>query len=435
MNKNAERQPTPRSQILFINKCITAHNFTKEMYFFADLHSAISAEARSLGMELSYFDNNDSLRSFWREKRYRSYDGFIGIVPTRLRDEQYAWNAIERERPCVNCMMESLLPRGNFVGVDDDAAIRSLVQHLHDEGYRSMGFLCDGNVEAYALARARAFIKTLRSLGLAAAQPWISGYDVRRDIIMPPPTASSPRRAKNAPWTLYDVIASSDRPEAVVCCTDTVALDAYAFARSRGLRVPEDLAIVGINDHAPSFDARQNALKAGLTSARQQFSSIGREGVWLLHAIIRGVRPGYGQRVILAPTVILRASSLKRSVRRADAVAIENFKRETASYIDTHYAEASLSRSLARHFDIRHGYFLIKFKKMFAVNFARYVNEHRIRKALFYLTDASIPITDIAFTAGYHSYQNFTLAFKRSMHCSPSSYRDRHASIRRRDAR
>jgi len=73
--------------------------------------------------------------------------------------------------------------------------------------------------------------------------------------------------------------AQPDAPTAAVCANDAQALNLMAAARSRGLTVPNDLSIIGV-DNAPEA---QNA-RPGLTSVEVPLEAIGSEAV---HALLR----------------------------------------------------------------------------------------------------------------------------------------------------
>lgn len=98
------------------------------------------------------------------------------------------------------------------------------------------------------------------------------------------------------------MLASADRPTAIFCFSDEMALGALAAARAAGLRCPADLSIVGFDDVRYA-----RYLDPALTTVRQPMAQIGRQAVALLMGILDG--GGGAERVTLAHELVVRAST------------------------------------------------------------------------------------------------------------------------------
>ena len=75
------------------------------------------------------------------------------------------------------------------------------------------------------------------------------------------------------------MLAGDDRPTAIFAASDTQALGVIAAARELGLRVPDDLSVIG-------YDDIEAADYVGLTTIRQQLFESGRRGAEILLAEI-----------------------------------------------------------------------------------------------------------------------------------------------------
>lgn len=95
--------------------------------------------------------------------------------------------------------------------------------------------------------------------------------------------------------------------DALFACNDQMVLGALNVARQKGLRVPEDLAIVGFDDipEAPYF-------YPSLTTVRQNMIQLGREGVQQLISLIENPDQGDLEAIRLHPELIVRDSSILR---------------------------------------------------------------------------------------------------------------------------
>lgn len=102
------------------------------------------------------------------------------------------------------------------------------------------------------------------------------------------------------------MLEGPDKPEALFCWTDFVALEVISVASDLGLRVPEDLAIVGY-DNTMFCDFAQN----GLTSVDQSGELLGLQAARLLIERIRGRTEG--EHFIVNPRIVARNSSSKKT--------------------------------------------------------------------------------------------------------------------------
>lgn len=100
-----------------------------------------------------------------------------------------------------------------------------------------------------------------------------------------------------------DLLALPDPPTALFAGNDQQGLGAYEAARQRGLRVPDDLSVVG-------FDGLPIALWAPppMTTVRQPLAEMGATGARMLSDIIDG-QPSQPNRVELSTDLIVRAST------------------------------------------------------------------------------------------------------------------------------
>ncbi|MFI5916722.1 LacI family DNA-binding transcriptional regulator [Dactylosporangium sp. NPDC051541] len=99
------------------------------------------------------------------------------------------------------------------------------------------------------------------------------------------------------------LLAAPDRPTAILCGDDLQALGVYEAARRAGLRVPEDLSVVG-------FDDVEVARWCGppLTTVRQPFSGMGRAAAEMVLRLAAG-QPVEPPRVELATSLVIREST------------------------------------------------------------------------------------------------------------------------------
>ncbi|WP_051064523.1 LacI family DNA-binding transcriptional regulator [Acaricomes phytoseiuli] len=180
------------------------------------------------------------------------------------------------------------------VGIDDYQAARRAVDHLLELGHREIAILGgDGQDHRdFAVPRLRsaAYLDALKSAGVPVRPEW----QLRGGF-----TVTGGQRAASQ---LFD--AAAPRPTAIFCASDEMALGVIWEARSRGISVPEELSVIGIDDH--DFSAA-----AGLTTIRQDPLAQGRQAAELLLSHLQDETP---LRSIQAPIeLVLRSSTAKPS--------------------------------------------------------------------------------------------------------------------------
>ena len=116
---------------------------------------------------------------------------------------------------------------------DEYGGVRQALEHLIARGHRNIAMLA-GRFSPYILnERYRAFLEIAQSHGLST--------DARQIRLCDPAVDS-------AETACEELLARPDRPTAVLAANDMLAAGAMKAARRLGLRVPEDLAVTGVDD-------------------------------------------------------------------------------------------------------------------------------------------------------------------------------------------
>jgi len=95
---------------------------------------------------------------------------------------------------------------------------------------------------------------------------------------------------------------------AIVCASDPMALGAVRAVRRAGLRVPEDVSVIGYDD-----SALMNCTEPPLTTVRQPIEAMGRMVIELLMRQMSS-EPATGDEVFFAPELVVRSSTARVSV-------------------------------------------------------------------------------------------------------------------------
>mgnify|MGYP001611807814 CR=1 FL=1 len=171
------------------------------------------------------------------------------------------------------------------VTIDDRGGARLAARHLVDLGHRriavvSSALSSETGVVSLSLGQA---ITVRRSQ--VVDQRLLGWHDELHAAGIQPVLVSQPDVFSDARPAVREVLASADRPTAVLCMTDVVARDVAAAAQELGLSVPEDLSVVGFDDNP--LAARTHPR---LTTIAQDVSAKGRAAAGALRQAMAHAR-------------------------------------------------------------------------------------------------------------------------------------------------
>ena len=204
----------------------------------------------------------------------------------------------EREIPFV--VLDSY-PAGqdvDFAVSDNVEGGALMVQHLVEMGHRRIGYLSRPIDRSSLRDRMTGFLQ-----GVVTHQLPFSSADV---VIMRQPWN---RAAEDLPQALDHFLTLASRPTALCFSNDDLALAAADYLRQQGLRVPQDISLVGYDNVEQS--------KIGpifLTTVQQDFYGMGRAAGEIINERLNGVKNGRPSQVLMKPELIVRTSVARLSV-------------------------------------------------------------------------------------------------------------------------
>jgi len=211
--------------------------------------------------------------------------------------------ALARGLPCV--LVDQLDPDGQpSVSIDDAGGAREACEHLLTLGHRRIGVLAlelshprqRGAItpEREAAGNIRPTVERLRGYRDA-----VHAAGLRWDTVAVPVEIDENTIQEGEDLT-RELLVRPDAPTAILAMSDQLAIGALRAAQALGLRVPEDLSVVGYDD-VPA------AAQIGLTTVHQPTRDKGRLAGELLLGALRGEQDGASMRLPTRLTV--RATS------------------------------------------------------------------------------------------------------------------------------
>ncbi|MFY0580987.1 LacI family DNA-binding transcriptional regulator [Cystobacter fuscus] len=207
------------------------------------------------------------------------------IVSSRMPEEDLHW-MLELNKPVVLLRRSQRLPIPS-VGIDNQLATYMLARHLLNQGHRRIAYLGFGQARIND-ERIRGARACLAESGLT-----LEVHDAHA------PTAQAGERACSR------VMLGPNRPEAVICYNDLIALGFMKEAASLGFRLPQDVSVTGI-DNVPYGEYSAPSL----TTVDIQSEKMGELAMRKLLDALGGVTDsGYAT---FEPRLIVRESTARR---------------------------------------------------------------------------------------------------------------------------
>lgn len=174
------------------------------------------------------------------------------------------------------------------VGSSNWAGARAATEHLIDLGHRRIGWLGGPDTSSAARDRLYGYRAALDAAGIEPDDALVRADRFEVD--------AGARHAR-------DLLALDDRPTALMAADDELAVGALSAAHAAGLRVPEDLSVVGFDDTPQAAWTTPP-----LTSVHQHLDDMGRVAVQTVLAMASGTRPT-SRHVELATSLTIRATT------------------------------------------------------------------------------------------------------------------------------
>jgi LacI family transcriptional regulator len=243
--------------------------------------------------------SSDEQRS--KEERYLRLleeQGVQGVLVSPA-EADLSWLDATRARGTAVVLIDRTSPTTDMcsVSVDDIKGGELAAAHLVEMGHRRIAFVNGPSKIRQCADRRKGVRKALRAAGLPAASSLV-------EVIVETQNADGGERA------LDELLDLPEPVTAIACVNDLTALGVLRGLMRRGIRVPEDVAVVGYDD--VEFAA---VLATPLTSVRQPRYQIGRAAADLLLDETRRDGTHRHRQIQFQPELIVRSSSQPRVAR------------------------------------------------------------------------------------------------------------------------
>ena len=177
-----------------------------------------------------------------------------GVIVASSTLPQPFFDALSKsEIPAVTAFGRSLVPGSiGSVAADNTAGGALAARMLCDRGYRNIGFVGGPRNATTTIDRRRGFLEVIENNGISYAETFAERY------------------AHSAGMSAAEsLLGEHPDLDALFCGDDIVAMGAADFIRSKGMRIPDDIGLIGFNDISMARWPAYN-----LTTVKQPFEDI-----------------------------------------------------------------------------------------------------------------------------------------------------------------
>lgn len=268
--------------------------------FFGEVISGIESVAYTNGYHVII---TQSLESLEREKlnleqlTWRSVDGILASVSTETIDASHFGEIHDNGTPIVFFDRIASNIKTHQVVADNIGGAFNATRHLIDKGYKRIAQITSSSQLSITQERKAGYLKALEEIHSPVAEEYIR-YCEHGGMLL-----------EEVEEAIDSLLALPEKPDAILSSSDRITLSTLAVLKRKGMKVPEEMAIVGFSNFS-----HPELFEPGLTTILQPAFDMGKRSAELLLELIESKRPpAKYEKVVLKTVMHERASSAKKS--------------------------------------------------------------------------------------------------------------------------
>ena len=327
-------------------------------------------------------------------------DGIIARV-----DSPQIAAALRRTRlPVIDVSAERFSSEFSRVSIDNAAVARLAAEHLEGKGFAELAY-CGDRRFLWSRQRGAEFKRGVAAKG----RPCV---DFVEQAVGGRPGSDAEIRAI-ARW-----LKALPKPVAVFACYDGRALQVLEACQLLGLNVPEQVAVLGVDNDELVCELANPPLSSVQPNARRS----GYEAAALLARLMRGEKKSVAPTHQVQPVRVVERQS-------TDVVAVADAKVAAAlKFIRQHACAGVDVGDVLRAVPMSRTRLEEKFKALLGQSPHRQIVQQRIARAKHLLAESKVAISEVAEQAGFDNASYLCVAFRRETGLSPFAYRAKHGA-------
>jgi LacI family transcriptional regulator len=324
-----------------------------------------------------------------------------GVLAWLGADDELARFVVDLKLPTVDFSCRRMeLPFARVV-VDDNALAQLTVDHFLARGFKHFMYFSAQDNWAFE-SHGQSYVSLLKQSGYGCE--WIRWHQSKAF------TTGHTQWQDKRRWLGIE-LKKAPKPLALFAATDDHALEVIEVCENLGIRVPEEVSVVGMDNSLPAVEA----MNTPISSVDQNFTMLGYRGAEVLDQLMHS-KPVPPKPILISPAgLIARKSSDLLAINHPGLA--RSLKYLWANYhkpigVDDLARVAAMSRSGLHQAFIEH----------LGRPPGNELHRVRMEKAKKLLMESKMKLEQIAEICGYQSANSFWVAFKQSTGLSPRQY-------------
>lgn len=257
--------------------------------FYSDIIKGIQATAFSRGYQPFYYEASNSRDAISEYEDILKKNNFCGILLVHNVANPEVLDHLKLRHPIVMCSEHCNSPNISFVSIDDNYAAQTAVNYLLSIGRTKIALINSLLTNNYSKHREKGFFEAMTRAGLSVPPGWVTHItDINFEMAVSAAT---------------NMLSGNDRPNAFFCVSDVYAAAAIKAIQNCGLRVPQDISVVGFDN----IDLSRMTVPA-ITTIKQPSYEIGQQACNILINLIE-TPSASTEHVLLNTELIVRDST------------------------------------------------------------------------------------------------------------------------------
>ncbi len=296
---------------------------------------------------------------------------------------------------------ENPLSRLSEVCPDSHKAGAMAAEHLMERGFRHFAFVGVWGDVPWSIRRGEGFAERLDEAGLSCTR-------------FPMPRAERDRRWGREQAILGQWLRELPKPLGILACDDDRGRQVLEACRAAGLLVPEDVAVVGVDNDELLCELSDPTLSSVSLNSEQA----GYDAAALLHSLMsRRIRKP--QRILVEPSrVVTRRSTDVHATEDRDLA-------KAVRFIQDNIVHPIGVEDVVEHVDCSRRALELRFRRLLGRSVNMEIQLIRIERAKYLLAETDLSVAGIAEALGFGSSNYMIRLFHHKVGQSPAEYRDR----------
>ncbi|RSK27682.1 LacI family transcriptional regulator [Bacillus sp. HMF5848] len=255
--------------------------------FFNEVINSFKKAVGLKGYDILIFSNerfNKDRDGYLARARHFHVDGCLIISGEKVEEAIYELD--QSDIPCVGVDIKLQGPMSSYVVTDNIKVSASVIEHLYLNSVRDIAYIGGMKDSFVSKVRTAGFIKAMEQFRIPVKEEWIQYGDFHE---------------RSGYESMKRILAKKPYPQAVFATSDMMALGALAAIKEQGLKVPEDIRLIGCDD----IEACRYS-NPKLTTVRQDKEKLGKLAAHMIIDLINGDTDP--KNIMVDPELVIRES-------------------------------------------------------------------------------------------------------------------------------